>query len=143
MPFIRPARAALALASLLNMSGCAGWRVDHAALAGTGFASHLLCDDVFVTGADPETAFAERVAPLTGAATPFMNRRIDRERREVTVSLAGGFESHARYSEDTGCTTLPASWSPGAPTSSKRCHPCRRPFISPRSGPSRPTTGCG
>jgi CubicO group peptidase (beta-lactamase class C family) len=105
----RRARAVLALASLFNVSGCAGWRVDQAAQTATGFASHLLCDDVFVTGADADTAFAERVAPMAGVALPLFNRRIDRERREVSVTVAGGFESRARYREGVGCQALPSA----------------------------------
>ena len=51
---------------LFGLGGCAGWRVDHAARAATGFASHVICDDAFVGGRDPDLAFAERVAPLRG-----------------------------------------------------------------------------
>lgn len=109
MNLTRHARAALALASLLNISGCAGWRIDQAALTATGFASHLLCDDAFITGADADTAFAERVAPMAGAARPLFSRHIDRERREVTVTVAGGFESRARWREGVGCLALPAA----------------------------------
>jgi CubicO group peptidase (beta-lactamase class C family) len=109
MRYPRSACAALALCALLAVPGCASWRIDQAAQTATGFASHLLCDDVFVTGAPADIAFAERLAPMLGAVQALMSRRIDLQRREVTVTLAGGFESRARYREGVGCLSLPAA----------------------------------
>lgn len=109
------ALAALALASGL-LSGCAGWRVDDAARVATGFASHLLCDDVFVSGRDPTLAFDERLRPLPGMSPIAwaMARRVDTDRREVTVTLAGGFASRARHRDGLGCVALPlAQWEAG------------------------------
>ena len=61
-------RLSLALGLCVAASGCAPLRVDNAARVAAGFASHTLCDDVFVTGADPDTAYAQRIRPLHGVA---------------------------------------------------------------------------
>ncbi len=107
LPLKLIALAALAAATL---SGCASWRVDKAARVATGLTSHLICDDTFVSGIDPETAFAERVQPLPGMG-PFswaLRRQVDTAQREVTVSMAGLFESRARHREGLGCVALPS-----------------------------------
>ena len=99
------------LAALLALSGCASLRVDRAAQVATGFASHVLCNDVFVSGVDPERAYAERLRPLPGMAPAawLMRRQVDSARREVTVSLAGGFASRARHRPGLGCLVLPVA----------------------------------
>lgn len=98
----------LALGVCLAAGGCAPLRVDLAARAAAGFASHTLCDDIFITGADPDTAFAERIQPLPGMGlvTWAMRRQVDRGRREVTVSV-GHFVSRARWRDGLGCVALP------------------------------------
>ncbi len=107
LPLKLIAFAALAVAAL---SGCASWRVDKAARVATGLTSHLICDDTFVSGIDPETTFTERVQPLPGMG-PFswaLRRQVDTAQREVTVSMAGLFESRARHREGLGCVALPS-----------------------------------
>ena len=108
--FLTLLRPLLAIGLSLAATGCATWRVDHAARAATGFASHTLCDDIFIAGIDPDTAFAERVRPLAGIGLVnwALRRNVDRARREVTVSVGSAFVSQARWREGLGCRTLPA-----------------------------------
>jgi CubicO group peptidase (beta-lactamase class C family) len=104
----------LALASVLvtaaALPGCSTWRLDLTAQAATGFASQVLCDDIFISGQSAQSAFDERLRPLAGMRQVVwaMGREVNTGRREVRVSLAGGFESLARYRPDTGCVNLPA-----------------------------------
>ena len=108
---IRALRCCLLAAGLaVALAGCASSRVGKAAQTATGFASQLLCDDVFVTGIDAQTAFAERIEPMPGMglAVASLKRDVDLQRGEVTVSLAGGYVSRARYREGLGCVAIPA-----------------------------------
>ncbi len=101
----------LAVVAAAAVSGCASWRVDKAARVATGLTSHLICDDTFVSGIDPDIAYAERVKPLPGMG-PFawaLRRQVDTAQREVTVSMVGLFESRARHRGGLGCVALPAS----------------------------------
>jgi len=102
---------ATALAASALLGGCAAWRVDRAAQVATGFASHVLCDDVFISGQYPHTALAERVRPLSGMGLVNWGLRlqVDRPRQELRVSVAGAFESRARFDPGTGCLALPVS----------------------------------
>ena len=111
-PSFRWSAAALTLCTLLG--GCAAWRVDRAAQVATGFASHVLCDDVFISGQDPATALAERVRPLPGMGLVNWGLRleVDRPRQALSVSVAGAFESHARLDPVLGCVALPAAEGP-------------------------------
>lgn len=103
----------LALGLCIATSACAPLRVDNAARAAAGFASHTLCDDVFVSGVDPDRAYAERIQPLPGMGlvTWAMRRQVDRSRHEVTVQV-GSFVSRARWRPGLGCMALPdgESW---------------------------------
>jgi CubicO group peptidase (beta-lactamase class C family) len=94
----------------LVVSGCALSQWNYALQVSTGFASHVLCDDVLVTGVDPETAFAERVQALPAMAVVghALRYRVDAERAEVEVSLAGFKTSRARLRPGLGCIALPA-----------------------------------
>jgi hypothetical protein len=77
----------------------------------------MLCDDTFISGLEPATAYAERIKPLNGMG-PFewaMRWQVDHARREVVVSLAGGFESRATHRPGLGCIVLPASERTPAP----------------------------
>ena len=73
-----------------------------------GFAK-TLCSAVFITGLDPDFA-AENVGYFTG---PYEERkhvtakRIDRENKEVHLTLASGVVRTAKYLGDQGCVALP------------------------------------
>jgi CubicO group peptidase (beta-lactamase class C family) len=72
-----------------------------------GFAK-VLCSAVFVTGLDPDFA-AENVGYFTA---PYAERAkvgnpvVDREAKEVRISIPGGPTRVARYVGDQGCVTL-------------------------------------
>ncbi len=101
-------RLAIAAALLPAICGCSSWRPDRAAQTATGFASHVICDEVFITGTSAQRAFDERIRPLPGqgAVVWALRHRVDVDRQEVSVTLAGGFESRARFSQATGCQVL-------------------------------------
>ncbi|MFO1330367.1 MAG: serine hydrolase [Rubrivivax sp.] len=103
-----PRLQALLLALTTALCGCASWRVDRAVGAAAGFASHTLCDDVFVTGVEPGTAYAERVAPLPGMGLVrwALQHQVDTQRREVTVTI-GDTVRRARWRQGLGCVALP------------------------------------
>jgi CubicO group peptidase (beta-lactamase class C family) len=76
----------------------------------SGYAK-TMCSAVFITGLDPEVA-AESVGYFTG---PYEERKkvgkpvVDREKKEVRISLPNGTTLTARYygSQSQGCITLP------------------------------------
>jgi CubicO group peptidase (beta-lactamase class C family) len=90
--------------------GAAGWWVkfrvvDMAIPAATGFVGHELCSGVFVSGFDPERAFAENIKPRDGISRIAwaLGYSVDATRRAVTGTFAGWFASRAVYREGLGC----------------------------------------
>ena len=71
----------------------------------TGFVANVICSETFVSGADPAKIFAETTAamPGTGLIGWALNYKVDRARRDVTVTLLGLGRSHAVYREGVGC----------------------------------------
>jgi CubicO group peptidase (beta-lactamase class C family) len=71
----------------------------------TGFVANVLCSETFVSGFDPQRNFAETIAAMPGAGLIgwAMDYRVDRVRRDVTVSLLGLGRSHAVYRGGLGC----------------------------------------
>jgi CubicO group peptidase (beta-lactamase class C family) len=113
MPLVTRRVLALGLsaAAALSLSACADTPIGRAAQVATGYTSHLLCDDVFISGLDATRSFDERIRPLPGMASVAwaLRPRIDRARHQVTVTLAGSFESRARFDDRAGCQVLPAA----------------------------------
>ncbi|MEK9280787.1 beta-lactamase family protein [Bradyrhizobium sp. ISRA442] len=72
----------------------------------TGFVADILCAETFVSGLDPRRTFTETTdaMPGTGLITWAMDYRIDRVRKDVTVTLFGIGRSHAVYRDGLGCT---------------------------------------
>ncbi|MEY9364402.1 CubicO group peptidase (beta-lactamase class C family) [Bradyrhizobium yuanmingense] len=72
----------------------------------TGFVADILCAETFVSGLDPGRNFAETTDAMPGASliSWAMEYRIDRVRKDVTVTLFGLGRSHAMYREGLGCT---------------------------------------
>jgi CubicO group peptidase (beta-lactamase class C family) len=74
----------------------------------SGFAK-IMCSAVFITGLDPDFA-AENVGYFT---SPYAERAkvgkpvVDREAREVSITLPNGVTRVARHLGDQGCVTLP------------------------------------
>jgi CubicO group peptidase (beta-lactamase class C family) len=71
----------------------------------TGFLANAMCSETFVSGLDPENDVAETLAamPGTGLIGWAMEYRVDRVRKDVTVSLLGLGRSHAVYRGELGC----------------------------------------
>ena len=71
----------------------------------TGFIANVLCSETFVSGLDPEKNVAETLAAMPGAGliSWAMAYRVDRVRKDVTVSLFGFGRSHAVYRGELGC----------------------------------------
>ena len=80
-------------------------RAHDAPRVATGFVAHTLCSQTFVSGLDPDQVFAESTAamPGTGLITWAMDYKIDRARKDVTVTLLGGGQSRAVFREGLGC----------------------------------------
>lgn len=100
-------RLALAACALLLATAvpAAAFRPDQALRVATGVTAQSLCSLTFVSGLDPETTFDETVAPTLGHSWLMkpLAYRVDRERREVQASWAGGFTSRAVYRGEAGC----------------------------------------
>lgn len=71
----------------------------------TGFVASVLCSQTFVSGLDPERVFQETTAamPGTGLISWALDYKVDRVRKDVTVTLLGLGRSHAVYREGFGC----------------------------------------
>ncbi|MCK1619626.1 serine hydrolase [Bradyrhizobium sp. 159] len=96
---------------LLTTIACAGLALGAARArdvpkVATGFVAGILCSETFVSGLDPRRAFTETndAMPGTGLISWAMDYRIDRVRKDVTVTLFGLGRSHAVYREGLGCT---------------------------------------
>ena len=97
-------------------------RAHDAPRVATGFIAHILCSETFVSGLDPDQVFSETTAAMPGAGLIIwaVNYHVDRARKDVTVTLFGGGQSHAVYREGLGCfvahddPTVDASLPPAA-----------------------------
>jgi CubicO group peptidase (beta-lactamase class C family) len=71
----------------------------------TGFVANVLCSETFISGLDPERIFAETLAamPGVGLISWALDYRLDRTRKDVTVTLLGLSRSHAVYRGALGC----------------------------------------
>ncbi|HEX6704632.1 MAG TPA: serine hydrolase [Albitalea sp.] len=98
----------LVLLSILGTSGCAWLRPDLAARTATGTTAHDLCSETFVSGLDPNQAFAENIRPRPGFSliASMVRYEVDREQGEVRASFAGGFASRAVYRGPEGCALV-------------------------------------
>lgn len=104
--------AATAIALSLALTGCG---VDRALHVASSVTAHELCSQTFVAGRDAGTIFRDYVQPFIGVAAVSNRLRyqVDRERREVTASVGGGFAARAAYADGRGCTVM--NRSDGAP----------------------------
>jgi CubicO group peptidase (beta-lactamase class C family) len=71
----------------------------------TGFMANILCSETFVSGQQPARILADTTSAMPGAGLIrwALNYRVDRARRDVTVTLLGLSGSHAVYREGFGC----------------------------------------
>src|SRR5687768_6231187 len=65
----------------------------------TGFVANVVCTETFVSGLDPARVFAETTSAMPGASLIAwaLDYRVDRVRKDVTVTLFGIGKSHAVY----------------------------------------------
>lgn len=73
---------------------------------GPNLVSHQLCSAVFVAGFEPNSYFREALAPSLGVFKSMVRYHIDRDKREVTATLAGSFKSRAVYRGAEGCLVV-------------------------------------
>jgi CubicO group peptidase (beta-lactamase class C family) len=103
------------LAAVLAAAG-AIYRPDHSLRVGTGAVAHDLCDAAFVQGLDPDTVYAESLAPRVGLrllsplrwVQPLLTYTVDHDAGEVTATLAGRFSQRAALRPGQGCLVLHA-----------------------------------
>jgi CubicO group peptidase (beta-lactamase class C family) len=72
----------------------------------TGFVASVLCSETFVSGLEPDRILADTMAAMPGAGliTWAMDYRVDRARKDVTVTLFGLGKGRAVYrGEGLGC----------------------------------------
>ncbi len=95
----------LAATTALSALALTAVRARDISRVATGFVASVLCSETFVSGADPASIFAETTAamPGTGLIGWALNYRVDRARRDVTVTLLGLGRSLAVYREGLGC----------------------------------------
>src|ERR1700738_3768601 len=94
--------AATAALSALALSAARARDVPDVA---TGFIANVLCSETFVSGLEPEKILSETTDAMPGAnlIAWAMDYKVDRARRDVTVTLFGLGKSHAVYREGLGC----------------------------------------
>jgi CubicO group peptidase (beta-lactamase class C family) len=91
------------LVSSLFLGGCAAGRAPHVATAMT---AHILCAQGFIAGQDRDAVFNDYLARMDGigAVSGVITYEVDRDQKQVTAWLSGGFARVARYAEGRGCT---------------------------------------
>jgi CubicO group peptidase (beta-lactamase class C family) len=85
------------------LSGCA---VLQPAEVASGFTSHLLCSETFVSNLDPDRVYVEHVKKNVTPVRWLLNYDVDRSKREVKTTVAGAFESRAIFRDGMGCLLL-------------------------------------
>jgi len=83
------------------------YRPDQAIRVATNVVAHNVCDKAFVSGLDPQTAFAE-ITDRDGIRRLrwLLRYGIDRPTGVVTASVAGLFASRAAFHDGFGCVIL-------------------------------------
>ena len=86
----------IAMAALVASAGCSA-RSGNPARIATGYISHVLCSYVFVSGLDPAWVSKDDIAdnPVFWGSNWTLHHEVDRDRREVTARVLGGFETRA------------------------------------------------
>jgi CubicO group peptidase (beta-lactamase class C family) len=71
----------------------------------TGFVANVLCSGTFISGLDPQRVFAETTAamPGTGLISWALDYKLDRAKKDITVTLLGIGRSRAIYRGALGC----------------------------------------
>lgn len=71
----------------------------------TGFVASVVCSETFVSGQQPDRVLADTVDAMPGAGLVSwaLDTQVDRQRRDVTVTLLGVGRSRAVYRDGLGC----------------------------------------
>ncbi|MEH2623370.1 CubicO group peptidase (beta-lactamase class C family) [Bradyrhizobium sp. AZCC 1719] len=96
----------LILAATTVLSALSASRARDVPKVATGFVASVLCTETFVSGLDPARVFAETTSAMPGAGLIAwaLDYRLDRARKDVTVTLFGMGGSRAVYrGEGLGC----------------------------------------
>jgi CubicO group peptidase (beta-lactamase class C family) len=96
----------LAASTAVSALALSAARARDAPKVATGFIANVVCTETFVSGLDPARVIAETTSAMPGAGliTWALDYRIDRARKDVTVTLLGLGKSHAVYrGEGLGC----------------------------------------
>ncbi|KRR03673.1 serine hydrolase [Bradyrhizobium jicamae] len=96
----------LAASTALSALALSAARARDVPKVATGFVANVLCTETFVSGLDLARVFAETTSamPGTGLIAWALDYRVDRARKDVTVTLFGVGRSHAVYrGEGLGC----------------------------------------
>lgn len=114
------------------LSGCAPGESLRVA---TAFTAHVMCSQTLVAGRDPQAIFRDYVLRTRGPnlLSSVLRYRIDRQRGEVVSTVAGHYESRARYAEGRGCTMATGS-APPAPIDLSGAAPFAADPLSARQG---------
>ncbi len=117
------------------MAVAARLRPDLAVHVAVGIVGHTLCSDTFVAGLDPDRSFDETFRSMPGIRrlAPLIRYRVDRTRREVTASLAGGFPRRAVYRDGVGCALVYAEAGATAPSAPTPAAAVEAPTVAPAS----------
>ncbi|MES2105323.1 MAG: serine hydrolase [Pseudomonadota bacterium] len=103
---ILPALTVSGLLALL--SACTLVRPDQPLAVISGFNSHQLCSEVFISGLDPDQVYRERVLEM-GAVHYFgslIHYQVDRDKREVTTTVGGFYKTRGVYTGQYGCVVM-------------------------------------
>jgi CubicO group peptidase (beta-lactamase class C family) len=96
----------LATTTALSALALSAARARDVPKVATGFVANVVCTETFVSGLDPARVFAETTSAMPGASLIAwaLDYRVDRVRKDVTVTLFGIGKSHAVYrGEGLGC----------------------------------------
>jgi CubicO group peptidase (beta-lactamase class C family) len=96
----------LAATTALSALALSAARARDVPKVATGFIASVICSETFVSGLDPEKILADTTAAMPGAGLIAwaMGYKVDRARKDVTVTLFGLGRAHAVYrGEGLGC----------------------------------------
>src|SRR5689334_9451988 len=96
----------LAASTALSALALTAARARDVPKVATGFVANVICTETFVSGLDPVRVFSETTSamPGTGLITWAMDYRVDRARKDVTVTVFGIGRSRAVFrGEGLGC----------------------------------------
>jgi CubicO group peptidase (beta-lactamase class C family) len=114
-----------------TLAGCGSLRPDRALAVAPNLVSHQLCSAVFVAGLDPDDYYRQFIAPDLSILKAMVRYEVDRQRREVTATFAGGFRSRAVYRGAEGCLVVQ-----GPVAAAALAHPPSPTLLPPLAGPS-------